>query len=125
MARTSEGTVPFQGYRTWYRIVGELPAASGKLPLLVLHGGPGFPHDYLEDLAEYWRARYDWRRHEAELNAYPQFTTTIDDQNVHFLHVRSPEILERWLGSPRRYWPHPFLGSAARRRAGARAGICS
>jgi proline-specific peptidase len=51
MATTSEGTVPFQGYRTWYRIVGELPAASGKLPLLVLHGGPGFPHDYLEDLA--------------------------------------------------------------------------
>src|SRR3954469_9116802 len=32
-------------------MVGELPAASGKLPLLVLHGGPGFPHDYLEDLA--------------------------------------------------------------------------
>jgi proline-specific peptidase len=43
--------VPFRGYRTWYRIVGELPAPSDKLPLLVLHGGPGFPHDYLEDLA--------------------------------------------------------------------------
>ena len=52
MATTSEGTVPFRGYRTWYRVVGELPASTGKLPLLVLHGGPGFPHDYLEDLAE-------------------------------------------------------------------------
>jgi proline-specific peptidase len=31
--------------------VGELHSVSGKLPLLVLHGGPGFPHDYLEDLA--------------------------------------------------------------------------
>jgi proline-specific peptidase len=51
MATTSEGTVPFRGHRTWYRVVGELPAASGKLPLLVLHGGPGVPHDYLEDLA--------------------------------------------------------------------------
>jgi proline-specific peptidase len=51
MAATSEGTVPFRGYRTWYRIVGELPATSAKLPLLALHGGPGFPHDYLEDLA--------------------------------------------------------------------------
>jgi proline-specific peptidase len=51
MASTSEGTVPFRGYRTWYRVLGELPAASSKLPLLVLHGGPGFPHDYLEDLA--------------------------------------------------------------------------
>jgi L-proline amide hydrolase len=51
MATTSEGTVPFRGYRTWYRVVGELPATGGRLPLLVLHGGPGFPHDYLEDLA--------------------------------------------------------------------------
>lgn len=51
MATTSEGTVGFRGYRTWYRVVGELPASTGKLPLLVLHGGPGFPHDYLEDLA--------------------------------------------------------------------------
>jgi proline-specific peptidase len=51
MPTTSEGIVPFRGYRTWYRVVGELPPASGKLPLLVLHGGPGFPHDYLEDLA--------------------------------------------------------------------------
>ncbi len=50
MATTSEGIVPFRGHRTWYRVVGELPARRG-LPLLVLHGGPGFPHDYLEDLA--------------------------------------------------------------------------
>jgi proline-specific peptidase len=51
MATSSEGTIDFRGYRTWYRIVGELPPASSKIPLLVLHGGPGFPHDYLEDLA--------------------------------------------------------------------------
>src|SRR5262245_29898447 len=52
MALTKEGTVAFRGYRTWYRIVGDLHPASGKLPLLVLHGGPGFPHDYLEDLEQ-------------------------------------------------------------------------
>jgi proline-specific peptidase len=51
MSTAYEGTVPFRGYRTWYQVVGELSAPSGKLPLLVLHGGPGFPHDYLEDLA--------------------------------------------------------------------------
>jgi proline-specific peptidase len=50
-AKTTDGTVEFHGYRTWYRIVGGLPAASGKLPVLVLHGGPGFPHDYLHDVA--------------------------------------------------------------------------
>ena len=52
MATTSEGTIPFRGYRTWYQVVGEMSAPDGKIPLLVLHGGPGFPHDYLEDLAQ-------------------------------------------------------------------------
>jgi pimeloyl-ACP methyl ester carboxylesterase len=51
----------------------------------------GVSRDYLVELAEYWRTGYDWRPHEARLNAVPQFTTTIDDQNIHFLHVRSPE----------------------------------
>ena len=51
----------------------------------------GVPLGYLRELAEYWRTAYDWRRHEARLNEFPQFTTTIDGANVHFLHVRSPE----------------------------------
>jgi epoxide hydrolase len=42
-------------------------------------------------LVEYWRTGYDWRSWEARLNAYPQFSTEIDGQNVHFLHLRSPE----------------------------------
>ena len=46
---------------------------------------------YVKELAEYWRTSYDWRKHEALLNEFPQFTTTIDGTNVHFLHVRSPE----------------------------------
>ena len=49
------------------------------------------PLDYVKELADYWRTGYDWRAWEARLNEYPQFTTTIDGQNVHFLHVRSPE----------------------------------
>jgi pimeloyl-ACP methyl ester carboxylesterase len=51
----------------------------------------GAPVAYVRGLAEHWRTGYDWRAHEAELNKYPQFTTTIDGANVHFLHVRSPE----------------------------------
>jgi epoxide hydrolase len=61
---------------------GELPNAGWDY---------GVPLGYLQDLAEYWRTSYDWRAQEARLNAFPQFTTTIDGQNVHFLHVRSPE----------------------------------
>lgn len=51
----------------------------------------GVPVGYLRKLAAYWRDGFDWRVQEARLNAFPQFTTTIDGQNVHFLHVRSPE----------------------------------
>jgi len=53
--------------------------------------GYGVPLAYLKEVAAYWRGDYDWRAWEATLNAYPQFTTTIDGANVHFLHVRSPE----------------------------------
>jgi len=51
----------------------------------------GVPLGYLKELAAYWADGYDWRAHEAKLNQFPQFTTTIDDQPIHFLHVRSPE----------------------------------
>jgi epoxide hydrolase len=51
----------------------------------------GVPLGYLKELTEYWQKGYDWRLWEAKLNEFPQFTTTIDAQNIHFLHVRSPE----------------------------------
>src|SRR5258708_6257846 len=51
----------------------------------------GVPQDYLKGLAGYWSSGYDWRKHEAQLNQFPQFTTEIDGQKIHFLHVRSPE----------------------------------
>ena len=51
----------------------------------------GVPMEYVRELVEHWRSRFDWRAQEARLNAHPQFTTTIDGQTVHFLHVRSPE----------------------------------
>ncbi|MFG3099895.1 epoxide hydrolase family protein [Streptomyces sp. NPDC048182] len=46
---------------------------------------------WLRELVAYWVEGYDWRVHEARLNAVPQFTTVVDGQRVHFLHVRSPE----------------------------------
>ncbi|GAC1629552.1 MAG: proline iminopeptidase-family hydrolase [Chloroflexota bacterium] len=44
-----EGYMPFHGHKTWYRVVGE-QTSDGKHPILVLHGGPGATHDYLESL---------------------------------------------------------------------------
>ncbi|MFC8194442.1 epoxide hydrolase family protein [Streptomyces sp. NPDC057298] len=49
----------------------------------------GVPTDYLKGLVAYWADAFDWRKAEAELNEFPQFTTEIDGQNIHFLHVRS------------------------------------
>lgn len=66
----------------------------------------GVPVDYLRELAEYWRTGYDWRAHEARLNELPHFTTTIDGQNIHFLHIRSGNdsalplmLIHGWPGS--------------------------
>ncbi|HJP80671.1 MAG TPA: epoxide hydrolase [Pseudonocardiaceae bacterium] len=49
----------------------------------------GIPLDHLKELAGYWRDGFDWRAAEARLNAYPQFSTEIDGQTIHFLHIRS------------------------------------
>ena len=51
----------------------------------------GVALEYVKDMTEYWRTSFDWRKQEAVLNEFPQFTTTVDGTNVHFLHVRSPE----------------------------------
>ncbi len=42
-----------------------------------------------QELVRHWGTDYDWRKAEAKLNALPQFMTTIDDVDVHFIHVRS------------------------------------
>ncbi len=51
----------------------------------------GIPLARVRELAEHWRTTYDWRAHERELNAVPQYVTEIDGQRVHLVHVRSPE----------------------------------
>src|SRR5712671_1649016 len=66
----------------------------------------GVPLATVEALAKYWASDYDWRRCEAKLNAYPQFITTIDGLDIHFIHLRSKEknvlpiiITHGWPGS--------------------------
>jgi epoxide hydrolase len=66
----------------------------------------GVPTAYLRTLAERWATGYDWRKHEAELNELPQFSTEIDGQPIHFVHVRSAAedatpllLIHGWPGS--------------------------
>ncbi|POQ07200.1 L-amino acid amidase [Pseudomonas syringae pv. avii] len=52
-----EGFAPFGDYQTWYRITGDL--RGGGTPLVILHGGPGCTHDYVDsfkDIANTGRA---------------------------------------------------------------------
>ena len=49
----------------------------------------GTPASYARVLADRWADDFDWRAQEARLNEFPQFTTQIDGQTIHFVHVRS------------------------------------
>ena len=60
----------------------------------------------MQKLARYWATDYDWRKIEAKLNALPQFMTTIDGLDIHFIQVRSKNknalpviITHGWPGS--------------------------
>lgn len=60
---------------------------------------------FVRRATEAWK-QLDWRKREADLNRFPQFTTEIDGQNIHFLHVRSPHpgatpllLIHGWPGS--------------------------
>src|SRR5213593_1752385 len=60
----------------------------------------------MQKLARYWATDYDWRKCEAKLDAVPQFVTTIDGVDIHFIHVRSKHknalpviITHGWPGS--------------------------
>lgn len=43
---------------------------------------------YMKELVGYWRTQYDWRAQERQLNRWKHFRTTIDGQNIHFIHER-------------------------------------
>jgi pimeloyl-ACP methyl ester carboxylesterase len=66
----------------------------------------GAPLRWIKEICRYWAEDYDWRKREALLNRFAQFTTEIDGLAIHFLHVRSPHpdampliITHGWPGS--------------------------
>mgnify|MGYP005721147025 FL=1 len=50
----------------------------------------GIPLSYMKEIHDYWLNDYDWRKHEKEINKFPQFLTTINELDVHFIHFKSP-----------------------------------
>jgi pimeloyl-ACP methyl ester carboxylesterase len=66
----------------------------------------GAPIKWIKDVCTYWAGQYDWRKREAALNRFAQFTTAIDGLDIHFIHARSPHpqampliITHGWPGS--------------------------
>ena len=60
----------------------------------------------MQDLVAYWTTRYDWRQREAAMNRLPQFIARVEDQDIHFIHVRgsgrNPQpmlMMHGWPGS--------------------------
>jgi pimeloyl-ACP methyl ester carboxylesterase len=51
----------------------------------------GVPLAYIKEVCDYWASDYDWRRVEARINSFDQFTTEIDGIDIHFLQVPSPQ----------------------------------
>ena len=62
--------------------------------------------EFLQALIQYWESDYDWREHEQALNQFDQYTTSIDDLSIHFIHQRSDNpdaipllLVHGWPGS--------------------------
>lgn len=87
----------------------------------------GADMEYMRELCGYWTTDYDWRKWEAHLNSQPQFITTIDGQDIHFIHVKgsgsAPEpvlLTHGWPGSVLEFYdvieplahPEKFGGNA-------------
>src|ERR1700728_4249214 len=83
-----------------------IAATTWPSPELVNDASQGVQLATTRELARYWQTDYDWRKVEQRLNALPQFVTTIDGVDIHFIHVRSKNpnalpviITHGWPGS--------------------------
>ena len=44
--------------------------------------------DYMKEISSYWIKDFDWRKHEAEINKFSNFTTVVEDIKMHFIHEK-------------------------------------
>ena len=46
---------------------------------------------YMDELLEYWRDTFDWRKAEKKLNELPHYKVTIDSMDIHVVHQPSDD----------------------------------
>ena len=44
--------------------------------------------DYMKEISSYWIKDFDWRKHEAEINKFSNFTSVVEDIEMHFIHEK-------------------------------------
>ena len=44
--------------------------------------------DYMKEISNYWVSDFDWKKHEAQINNFSNFTTEVDEFNIHFIHEK-------------------------------------
>ena len=90
----TEQITPFQ-CRVGDAVIADLKERLARTRLPDQLDGAGWDYgterSYLDELCAYWRDEFDWRAAEARFNHYPQFTSDINGERVHFYHIRSPE----------------------------------
>lgn len=81
--------------------------AKARWPDQVDHAGWDYGTEvgYLKELVGHWRDGFDWRAHERTLNELPHFRATVDDQTIHYVHVRGGGKIPLLLLHG---WPGPF-----------------
>lgn len=93
IARTEDTSIRKFSYRAPNDVLVDLRqrvrATKWPSPELVTDARQGVQLATMRELARHWQTEYDWRRCEASLNALPQFLTTIDGVDIHYIHVRS------------------------------------
>nr|XP_060500896.1 epoxide hydrolase 1 [Panthera onca] len=52
----------------------------------------GFNSNYLKKILSYWRNEFDWGKQVEMLNRYPHFKTRIEGLDIHFVHVKPPQL---------------------------------
>jgi pimeloyl-ACP methyl ester carboxylesterase len=49
----------------------------------------GVPVDYMRELLEHWRTRFDWRAVEVRINGFPNHRVEVDGLAIHCVHLRA------------------------------------
>jgi hypothetical protein len=44
--------------------------------------------EYMKDIANFWVNKFDWRKHEKEINKFSNFKTNVDGIQMHFIQEK-------------------------------------